>query len=145
MNDEPTITPPQRAHMAALLIATACAIATGVMTVLLMGAGSPSAETAALAIAGGVLLMAWPAMLTRPMPVIRWGMILIATSTARIGAIMIVGLLLSRAIDVQMTAYMLGLAVGAITVLMVETILLMRVISALKPALVGQANGDGHA
>ena len=145
MSDEPTITPPHRAHMAALLIATACAIATGVTTVLLMGAGSPSAETAALAIAGGVLLMAWPAMLSMPMPALRWGMILILTSAMRLGTILLVGLVLARVVDVQLNAYMLGLVVGALTLLAIETTLMLRVIWVLRPAIAAQANGDGHA
>ena len=145
MSDEPTITPPSRALMASLLAACACAVATGVITVLLMGAGSPSAETAALAIAFGALLMAWPSMLNMPMPVLRWGMILIVASTMRLGAIMLVGLVLARFVDVQLTAYMLGLVVGALTLLAVDTALLMRVIWVLKPAIAGQAHGGGHA
>jgi len=143
VSDEPTITPPNRTHMAGLLLGAACAVLTGVATVLLMGAGSPSAEAAALAIASGTLLMAWPAAISLPMPILRWGAMLIAGSSLRLASIVLMGVLLASFVDVVTQAFWLGIAVGGMTLLAVETTFLIIGIQSLKPALAGR--GGSHA
>jgi len=149
VNDEPTITPPNRTHMAGLLLAGAGAVVAGATTVLLMGAGSPSVEAVALAIAAGTVLMGWPAAISTPMPVLRWGAILIAGSTLRLLTIVLLGLLLGAAVQVEAQAFWLGIAVGGMTLLAIETgVLMVAIKGAMRHAGIGlasRAHGGGHA
>lgn len=145
MSIEPTITPPNRAHLAALLLGGALGVAVGDAVVWAMGGPSPSIEAATLAIATGTLVMIWPALLSSPLKALHWAALAIGGSSLRLAAIVIVAAVLDLALPVSRQAYWLGIVSGALAGLTLETAFLLMAIRGMKPALSPASSGARHA
>ena len=144
MTNEPTITPPNRAHLASLLLGAAAGMLGAAIAGRAMGAGVDSIEAAAMAIGAGTLLMAWPSLVRGPMPALRWGLLVIAGSSLRLVAIVAVAGLLDLALGLDRQGLWLGVAVGGMVQLAIETGVLLASIGGMRPGLAG-GHGGAHA